>query len=105
MSARILRPAALLILTLAFLFAAGACSKEQNLPKDPNLELYINVSARCAYIDRAYANDPDLFRDELARVTFPSDWVALTDSLLAAYGSDPSFWFRVYTTIIEQSRK
>jgi len=67
--------------------------------------MYINVSARCAYIDRAFANDPDLFNEELARVTFPSDWKTLADSLLAAYGSDPTFWFRVYTAIVEQSRR
>ena len=105
MSARILRLSALLIVTLALVFTTGACTRKQNLPKDPNLELYIAVSARCAYIDRAYANDPDLFQEELARVQFPSDWGTLADSLLAAYGSDPTFWFRVYTRIIEQSRR
>ena len=92
-------------MTIAFVLTTGACNRRQTLPNDPDLELYINVSARCAYIDRAFANDPDLFKDELARVSFPPDWTALTDSLLAAYGSDPGFWFRVYTAIVEQSRK
>jgi hypothetical protein len=95
-----------LAIALAALAAfACSCSKSKGLPEDPNLELYIDVTARCAYADRAFSNDPELFREEIAEVNLPEDWKEISDSLLAAYGADVEFWYQVYTRILERSRK
>lgn len=96
--------AAVVVALLAALLLAG-CSGRDNLPKDANLELYIATSAKCAYVDRAFSNDPELFREEIAEVNLPENWKAISDSLLDAYGSDVRFWYRVYSEIAERSRR
>jgi hypothetical protein len=85
--------------------AIGACSRTGDLPADPRLENYIRVAAGCAYADRAFSADPGLFQQEIAEIGLPPDWKALSDSLIAKYGTDPRFWYRVYSRILEQSRR
>jgi len=63
------------------------------------------VSAECVSVDRAYSHDPELAKEELAQVELPAAWKQLVDSLIAAHGSDPGFWYDVYTQIVERSRK
>lgn len=97
--------AAAALATLLTVSSIGGCSRRQNLPKDANLELYIAASARCAYVDRAFSNDPGLFREEIAEINLPQNWKEISDSLLGAYGADVGFWYRVYTEILERSRR
>jgi len=98
-------PARRSLLLLAAGCVALACSRTPRLPDDPNLETYIEVSARCAYVDRAFSNDPELFAEEIRRVGLPGAWKALSDSLVAAHGADARFWYQVYSRILEKSRR
>lgn len=104
MVARVVRRARSVVLPVA-VCACVACSTTTDLPDDPNLETYIRVSARCAYVDRAFSNDPDLFGEEIKGVDLPSSWKALSDSLIAAHGTDARFWYQVYSRIMEISRR
>ena len=100
--------ALVLALVVALLVASsglGGCAREKKLPEDPRLERFIALSARCAFVDRAFANDPELYKEELAEVNLPPDWKALVDSLLETYGTDADFWSLVYTEILNRSRK
>ena len=90
---------------LALALLGAGCGERRSLPKDANLDIFIRVSARCVFVDRAFSREPELAREELAQVEFPADWKLLVDSLLTAHGSDPAFWHRVYTQIVERSRK
>lgn len=85
--------------------AAAGCSEKMSLPRDPNLDTFIRVSAKCAYIDRAFSHDPEGAQEELAQVQFPANWKEIVDSLITAHGSDPAFWSEVYTQIVERSRR
>ena len=95
--------AGFIALSLALLVLG--CSSGKKIPEDPNLELLIKTSARCAFVDRAFSSDPDLFKEEMQAVEFPPNWREMVDSLLTAYGSDPDFWHQVYSQIVERSRK
>jgi len=55
-------------------------------------------------VERAFASDPELFKEEMAKIDFPPDWKELVDSLVKAYGTDAGFWNKVYTEIVERSR-
>lgn len=85
--------------------SVGGCSRKHNLPRDANLELYIAKSARCAYVDRAFSNDPELFEEEIADIDLPENWKEISDSLLDVYGPDVEFWYKVYGEILERSRR
>lgn len=85
---------------LAFL----SCAPSRELPHDDDLELFIEISSRCAYIDRAYSGDEEVFETEMTSLAFPPDWCDLVDSLLARYGADAEFWYEVYSEIAERSR-
>ena len=88
-----------------FVFLATlACADGRELPEDPNLDLFIETSAKCAYTERAYSHDDDLLSQELAEIDFPADLGAIVDSLLSTYGSDADFWHQVYSEILERSR-
>jgi hypothetical protein len=97
------RPFTFLLLLAAIL--VGSCGGEDGLPRDENLETFIEVSARCAYIERAFSHEPDVLVEEMSSVEFPENWDSLVDSLLNAYGTDPGFWSKVYTEIVERSRR
>jgi hypothetical protein len=56
-------------------------------------------------VDRAFSNDPELFREEIAEVNLPQNWKEISDSLVTTYGTDVRFWYQVYTEIQERSRK
>jgi hypothetical protein len=90
---------------LVLVVLTAGCGEGRSLPKDANLDTFIRVSAKCVSVDRAFSHDPELAREELAQVEFPAAWKQLVDSLIAAHGSDPSFWYDVYTQIVERSRK
>jgi hypothetical protein len=90
---------------LAAACACVACSRTSDLPRDPNLETYIKVSARCTYADRAFSNDPESFAEEIRGIGLPTSWKALSDSLITAHGTDARFWYQVYSRIIQDSRK
>jgi hypothetical protein len=94
---------------IRFLIVAGVllagCARRQELPKDENLETFIEISSRCAYVERAFSHEPDVFREELRDLEFPPGWDALVDSLVDTYGTDPDFWYKVYTEIVERSRR
>jgi hypothetical protein len=90
---------------LAAVCASVACAKTAELPRDPNLETYIKVSARCAYVDRAFSDDPVLFAEEVKEIHLPVSWRALSDSLVTAHGTDAHFWYQVYARIMQESRK
>jgi hypothetical protein len=92
------------VVVCALVCALAGCSSKQGLPNDPNLEKFIDVSARCSYVERAFAGDPDLFKEEMAKIDFPPNWKELVDSLIARYGTDAAFWDKVYTEIVERSR-
>jgi hypothetical protein len=94
----------LLTLTIAVVLSA-TCSRTDNLPDDPNLEIFIETSARCAYVERAFSHEPDVLENELRNLEFPPGWEDLVDSLLNTYGADPEFWYMVYTEIVERSRR
>ena len=89
---------------LAVALAPSGCGGRRDLPDDPNLETFIKASSECVFVDRAFSQEPDLLRQEMAEVEFPADWKRLVDSLLAAYGTEPAFWYDVYSRIVEQSR-
>jgi hypothetical protein len=97
--------AAAAIAVLLVASSIGGCSRPQKLPRDANLELYVTMSARCAYVDRAFSNDPELFREEIAEVNLPQNWKEISDSLVTRYGTDVKFWYQVYSEILERSRK
>ena len=82
-----------------------ACARNHDLPDDEDLELFIELSSRCAYIDRAYSHEEELREAELAALPFPPDWSHLVDTLLARYGTDAGFWYKVYTEISARSRE
>ena len=84
---------------------ALACADDQELPEDSNLDLFIETSARCAYIERAYSHNDDLLSQELAEMDFPANLDSIADALLITYGSDPDFWHQVYSEILERSRE
>ncbi len=81
------------------------CTRNQGLPDDEDLELFIELSSRCAYIDRAYSHREDLRETELAALPFPPDWSNLVDTLLVRYGADADFWYDVYSEISARSRE
>ena len=85
--------------------ACVTCSNTADLPHDPNLETYVKVAARCAYVDRAFSDDPGLFAEEIRAIDLPASWRALSDSLIAAHGTDARFWYQVYSRIMQESRK
>jgi hypothetical protein len=92
---------ALVLLVLAF----ADCAHDQGLPEDEDLELFIEISARCTYIERAYSHSDDLREAELAALPFPQDWDGLVDTLLIRYGADADFWYEVYSEISTRSRE
>ena len=93
----------LLGLLLAVLVCAG-CARNQGLPDDEDLELFIELSSKCVYIDRAYSHKEELREAELAALPFPPNWTELVDTLLARYGTDADFWYEVYSEISDRSR-
>jgi hypothetical protein len=95
----------LLVSLLIALTTCAACGGRQGLPEDEDLELFIDLSARCAYIDRTYTHDEGLRDAELASVPFPPTWSDLVDTLLMRYGADADFWYEVYSEIMEKSRQ
>ena len=101
----LLPPTAVVAAALAALCALLACSRSADLPRDANLETCITVSARCAYVDRAFSSDPGLFAEEIRAVNLPASWKALSDSLIATHGTDARFWYQVYSRIVQESRK
>ena len=84
---------------------SATCSRSDKLPDDPNLEIFIETQARCAYVERAFSHEPDVLEEELRNLEFPPEWEGLADSLLNTYGADPEFWYMVYTEIVERSRR
>jgi hypothetical protein len=86
-------------------FIVLACAEDQELPEDANLELFIETAAKCAYIERAYSHDDDLFSEELAEIAIPAGLDSILDSLFSTYGAEPDFWHQVYSEILERSRK
>ncbi len=82
-----------------------ACSAEHRLPDDADLELFIEISSRCADIDRAYSHQEELREAEMAALSFPPNWSNLVDTLLSRYGADAEFWFEVYSEISARSRE
>jgi hypothetical protein len=96
------------ILWLGFVVAVLACvgcARNHDLPDDEDLELFIELSSRCAYIDRAYSHREELREAELAALPFPPDWSNLVDTLLIRYGADAGFWYDVYSEISVRSRE
>ena len=95
-----------LLLWIALVLATCvACGPSQGLPEDEDLELFIDLSSRCAYIDRAYAHEEGLREAEWASLPFPPTWSDLVDTLLMRYGADADFWSQVYSEIMERSRQ
>ena len=82
-----------------------ACAGDKELPEDPNLELFIETAAKCAYIERAYSHDDDLLSRELADLVIPADLDSILGLLFSTYGAEPDFWHQVYSEILERSRK
>jgi hypothetical protein len=82
-----------------------ACARSHGLPDDQDLEVFIELSSRCAYIDRAYAHDEGLREAELASLPFPPNWSHIVDTLLSRYGADADFWYEVYSEISARSRE
>lgn len=82
-----------------------SCDGGSGLPEDADLEAFIEVSARCAYLERAYSARKDLLALEMDDVDLPADWESMVDSLLVRYGADPDFWESVYAEISERSRQ
>lgn len=90
---------------MAALLALYGCGESAKLPNDPELERFIDTAARCGYLERAYAHDQELLSGEIEGMSFPKDWDALVDSLISTYGTDPEFWYQVYSEIQERSRE
>ena len=90
---------------LIVFLAVLACANSRELPNDANLEFFIETAARCAYLERAYAHDQNLLSQESGEFRFPANWDSLVDSLISAYGTEPDFWYQVYSEILERSRK
>lgn len=88
----------------AALCAVGCSSKSESLPADPQLESYMSISARCAFVDRSFSDDPELRAEEMAAVNLPEDWKARVDSLVTRHGAGARFWYRVYAEILDRSR-
>ena len=81
------------------------CASEKVPEADESLEAFVEVSSRCAYVDRVFRDDDELFQDELAQIDFPPDWEQLVDTLLVTYGGDPEFWHEVYVEISARARR
>jgi hypothetical protein len=81
------------------------CDRGPDLPDDADLETFIEVSSRCAYLERAYSSRKDLLALEMEDVELPGNWDSMVDSLLVRYGADPDFWEAVYAEISERSRQ
>ncbi len=94
------------ILTSSVLMIITSCSQpsRQELPEDRLLTDFIHVNARCAYIDRAFSQDPVLLREEFEQVKFPDDWDGLVDSLIVRYGTNAEFWHGVFLQILVESQ-
>ncbi|MFH1312925.1 MAG: hypothetical protein ABIJ00_06820 [Candidatus Eisenbacteria bacterium] len=90
-------------LVVAVLACAG-CTQNHGLPDDEDLELFIELSSQCAYIDRTYSHQEDLREAELAALPFPPNWSDFVDTLLLRYGTDAGFWYDVYSEISARSR-
>jgi hypothetical protein len=94
----------LLIIAAVVLFL-GSCGGGSDLPEDDDLELFIQVSARCAYLERAYSDREWIMKQEIEEIDLSSDWKAMVDSLLVRYGASPDFWEKVFAEISAGSRR
>ena len=92
------------VLAVAVLVSLS-CADSREVPHDDDLDLFIEISARCAYVDRAYSDEKEILESEMSSLAFPPDWCDLVDTLLARYGADPEFWYDVYSEIAEKSRE
>jgi len=82
-----------------------SCDGGSDLPEDADLEAFIEITSKCAYLERAYSARKDLLALEMEDVHLPANWESMVDSLLVRYGADPDFWERVYAEISERSRQ
>jgi hypothetical protein len=91
--------------TLAAFVACLACTPRKELPEDPDIEVFIETSSRCAYVERAFSHDDDLFKEKMAEVEIPPRWEQMVDSLLARHGAQVDLWHEVYSEISKRSRR
>jgi hypothetical protein len=85
--------------------ACCGCGSRGRLPDDADLGLFIDVSSRCAYTERASSHDEDLYSQEMAAIEFPANWEQIVDSLLTVHGAEADFWYEIYSEISRRSRR
>ncbi len=81
------------------------CSRNAGVPDQPDIQRFIEAASAGIYVESAYAHDPEILASELDDIQWPGDFEAFADSLLERYGSDPEFWYPVFSAILEKSHR
>jgi hypothetical protein len=97
--------AILRLVVIVLAVCAVSCSREAELPDDDQLQMFIEISSRCAFTERAYSRQKDVLIREMEDIEFPPNWDAIVDSLLARHGAESDLWYEIYREISDRSRR
>ncbi len=92
-------------MVIVLVVSTVSCSREAELPDDDQLQTFIEISSRCAYVERAYSRQRDILASEIEDIEFPPNWDSVVDSLLARYGAESELWYEIYREISDRSRR